>query len=194
MTLRHLLASAVAGALLVVAPGAFATERYQVDPTHTFPSFQVNHLGLSLFSGRFDRTEGHVEFDRKSGRGKVDITIHADSVSSGVAKLDEHLRAEDFFDVARHPTIRFQGDRLHFEGDRLTAVDGQLTLLGVTRPLRLDVTHFACREHPMLRVPACGANAEGRIKRSEFGMDAYMGAVSDEVRLMVSIEGVQAAR
>jgi len=173
--------------------GAAQAERYVIDPSHTFARFEVKHLGLSRFTGRFDRTEGTVDFDPEAQTGSADITIHADSVSSGVAKLDEHLRNEDFFHVEKHPTLRFVGETFHFDGDQLVGVDGQLTLLGTTRPLTLKMVEFNCLEHPMKRVPACGGNAVATLKRSDFGMDAFIPAVSDEVRISIEVEAAQPA-
>jgi polyisoprenoid-binding protein YceI len=184
---RYILAAGMLAASLAV-PSAHAADVYDIDPTHTFPTFEINHLGLSTFRGRFDRTEGSIELDLANRKGSADITVHVDSVSTGVAKLDEHLRADDFFNAAEHPTMRFRGTQFHFENDTLRRVEGELTLLGVTRPLTLTLTHFACKPHPMTQVQACGADLEGSIKRSDFGMDTYVPAVGDEVRLKIEVE------
>jgi polyisoprenoid-binding protein YceI len=177
-----------AAALAVLTTDARAAEVYEIDPSHTFAHFEVSHLGFSTTRGRFDDTTGSVALDVKNKTGSVNVTIRTASVSSGVPKLDEHLRADDFFDAENFPNITFVSDRFHFDGDRVTAVDGRLTILGQERPVTLTVTHFRCGEHPMRKVPMCGADAHTSIKRSDFGMDAYIPAVGDAVRLKIQVE------
>lgn len=189
--IRHRLATAmVAGSFCLAAPLAQA-DTYVIDPTHTFAFWEVNHLGLSNFKGRFDRTEGTIQFSPADRSGRADITIHADSVNSGVADLDEHLRNEDFFHVEKYPTLRFVGEGFHFDGERVVAVDGELTMLGTTQPVQLQFTSFNCLEHPMRRVQACGGNAVAHVQRSHFGMDAFIPAVSDAVRITIHVEALR---
>lgn len=187
-------AAATAAIALLATAGAAHAERYVVDPTHTFARFEVNHLGLSNFTGRFDEVAGTIDFDPTQGTGSADITIQTASVNSGVAKLDEHLHKDDFFHVEKYPTIRFKSTKFHVNDGKVRAVDGELTLLGTTRPVTLQFSNFNCLEHPMRRVQACGGNAVAHIKRSAFGMDAYVPAVSDEVRLTIEVEALQEAK
>lgn len=193
--MKNPLAAAVLAGSLVAAPAAYANpeadpdaDAYVLDPTHTFAFWEVNHLGLSNFTGRFNRTEGSIRFSPEERSGAVDITIHVDSVNSGVADLDEHLLGEDFFRAEEYPTIRFTGDEFHFDGERLVAVGGELTILGTTQPVQLQFTSFNCVEHPMTRTQACGGNAVAHIQRSHFGMDYGIPAVSDAVRITIEVE------
>jgi polyisoprenoid-binding protein YceI len=181
------LASLALGSLLA-APAMAAPETYDIDPTHTFPSFEVNHLGFSTQRGRFDTTGGRIVLDRAARSAQVEITIDAKSISTGVAKLEEHLRNADFFDVANHPTLTFTSTGAKFNGDKLVALDGRLTLRGVTRPVTLTVTAFHCGLNPIVKKQACGADATATIKRSEFGINYALPAVGDEVKLLIQVE------
>lgn len=170
---------------------AAATDSYTVDPAHTYPNFAINHLGFSTMHGRFGATTGKITLDRAAGSGSIDITIDASSIDTGHAKRDAHLRSEEFFNVGKYPTLTYKANKLKFSGDKLTGADGELTLLGVTRPVGLEVTAFACGPHPMNKKPMCGANATATIKRSEFGMSTYVPAVGDEVKITIEVEALK---
>ena len=197
MNIAKSLTAGLAGIALLAAGSAIAEDAkpkagtYQIDNTHTFAFFELSHLGLSNFKGRFDDIEGTVDFHPDKGEGRVEVIIDAASVNSGVADLDKHLRNEDFFQVEKYPEIRFVGDAFEISKGKVLAVSGELTLLGVTRPVTLQFSNFNFIEHPMARVPACGGNAHTRIKRSDFGMDAYVPAVGDMVRLSIEVEALQ---
>lgn len=176
--------------LLSLLPGfAFAAETYTIDPTHTFPNFSVSHLGFSTMHGRFNETSGSFVVDRKGDKSAVDVVIKAASVDMGLDKLEEHLRAEDFFNVEKFPEIRYRSTRVKFTGERTATVEGELTLLGVTRPVTLDVTRMHCDKHPMRQTWWCGFDATTRIKRSDFGMKAYVPAVGDDIEIRIGAEG-----
>lgn len=185
---RPLITLGLAAAL--TAP-AFAADTYTVDPKHTFPNFEVNHLGYSLQRGRFDRTSGTLVLDRAARTGSVNITIDAASVDTGLEELEKHLKGEEFFNTAKFPSITFKSTRFFFTGDRLTGVEGDFTLLGVTKTVGLSVDLFKCAPNPMLKKEVCGANATGSIKRSDFGMTKYVPFVSDEVKITLSIEAIK---
>jgi polyisoprenoid-binding protein YceI len=161
---------------------------YVIDPNHTLPTFEYDHFGLAQQRGMFAKTEGTITFDPAKKKGSADITIHVDSVTTGVPKFDEHLKSADFFDAAKYPTITFKSKKFTFEGDQLVEVAGDLTMHGVKKPVTLKVNSWTCKEHPIRKVPACGANAVAVIKRSDFGMGLYAPAVSDEVTLRIGVE------
>lgn len=167
---------------------AVATDSYTVDPRHTFPSFEISHLGFSIQRGRFDQTAGKIMLDREAGTGSVQITINTASISTGLRELEEHLRAADFFDAARYPQITFSSEQLNFNQGQLVAVDGNLTLHGITKPVHLAVDHFYCGLNLIARKNVCGANATTTIKRSDFGVDKYAPMLADEVKIMLQIE------
>ncbi|MFH2135534.1 MAG: YceI family protein [Pseudomonadota bacterium] len=167
---------------------ACAADNYTIDPSHTWPMFEVNHLGYSTQRGRFDKTSGKITLDIAARTGSVDLTIETDSIDMGLQKWDEHMKSPDFFNVPLHPVIRFVSDKLLFEGDKVVGAEGRFTLLGTTRPLTLTVSNFRCATHPMLRKMHCGADVSASIQRTQFGMAKYVPLVSDEVKLMIPIE------
>jgi polyisoprenoid-binding protein YceI len=168
-----------------------ATETYVIDGTHTFPRFEYNHLGYSIQVSRFDKTSGKITLDRAARTGSVDVMIDAKSVNTGYALFNEHIQGEDYFYTAKYPTITFKSSSLKFDGDKLVAVNGDLTVKGVTKPVTLTVTSFHCMPHPMLKKDACGANATTKIKRSEFNAGKNAPHVGDEVTLTIPVEAVK---
>ncbi|GAB6046735.1 YceI family protein [Methyloparacoccus murrellii] len=170
------------------AADGLAAETFTIDPDHTLPLFEVNHLGFSTQRGRFDRTAGRISLDTAKQTGSVELTIAADSINMGQAKWNEHMQSADFFNVAQYPTITFRSDRLLFEGGKPVAAEGQLTLLGTTRPVWLKIERFTCGENPIVKKPLCAADIEATLKRSEFGMTKYLPGVGDEVRVRVPVE------
>ena len=178
-------------------------DTYLIDVAHSFPSFEVGHLGMSTIHGRFDKMSGKITLDRAAKAGALEVRIDTASVNSGDAKhepgswaaknygprsRDEHLRSADFFNVAEFPEATFKSSQLNFNGDRLDSVDGTLTLLGVSKPLKLTVTAFKCAPHPFTKKEMCGADAVAVVKRSEFGMKTFVGPVADDIRLSFNIE------
>jgi polyisoprenoid-binding protein YceI len=185
------LVPALALATLLAPAVHAAPETFVIDGTHTFPRFEYSHFGYSRQASRFDRTSGTVILDRAAKSGSVDVVIDAASVSTGYAVFDQHLRGEDFFDVARHPNITFKSDSLKFIGDALSQVQGVLTIKGIAKPVTLEVNSFHCMPHPMRKKDACGANATAQIKRSDFNMGKHVPHVSDEVVLSIPIEAIK---
>ena len=186
------------GVALLAAPFASHAnpESYAIDPTHTFMYWEVEHLGVSMQRGRFERTSGKFTLDRAAKAGAVDLNVETASLSSGDNQkgsrprtLDDHLRTADFFNVAEFPRMTFKSTGVKFAGDNPTEIAGQLTLLGVTRPLTLKVERWVCKDNPMSKKPMCGGNASGTVKRTDFGMKYGVPAISDEVRLWVTMEG-----
>jgi polyisoprenoid-binding protein YceI len=165
-------------------------ETYVIDPVHSQPMFEIQHMmGFSNQRGTFSKLAGKVTLDRAEKKGTVDITIDTTSVRSLNEKLETHLKSEDFFDVAKYPTMTFKSTNVVFDGDRVVGVDGDLTMIGVTKPVSLKVENFRCGEHPFNKKPMCGAEASVTIKRSEWGMKyGIPKAVSDDVRLILPIE------
>ena len=182
---------------VVLSPGALAApESYTIDPIHTHTHWDVNHLGMSNWRGQFDKNSGKFTIDRAAKTASVEITVQTASVNSGdndrgsrPRTLDEHLRTPDFFNVAEFPTMTYKSTAVKFNGDNPGSIEGNLTLLGVTKPLHLNVENWKCGPHPFSKKEMCGGNAGGAIKRSDFGMKFGLAAVSDEVKLWIQIEG-----
>ncbi len=187
--MKKLVALAVAASLSTIAFAA--PETYVIDDKHTLPRFEYNHLGYSTQLSRFDKVSGKIILDRVAKTGSVDVTIDTKSVNTGSTLFNEHIQGEDFFDTAKYPVITYKSSKLKFDGDKLVAVEGELTVKGVTKPVTLTVTSFQCMPHPMLKKDACGANATVKIKRSEFNMGKHAPYVSDEVTLTIPVESVK---
>jgi polyisoprenoid-binding protein YceI len=182
---------AVAAATAMTA-GAAQAATYAVDPTHTFVTFEISHFGATTNRGRFDKKQGSLELDRAAKTGKVDITFDATSVNTGTPAFDKHLQSADLFDTAKHPTIKFVSDKFSFNGDKVSEVTGQLTLLGKTAPITLKATQFNCYDSPMLKREVCGGDFEATIDRTQWGMNYGVDwGFSKNVRLVVQIEAVK---
>ena len=186
---KHLALIALAAAF--AAPAFAAPETYTVDGTHTFPRFEYNHLGFSNQLQRFNKTTGTVVFDRAAKTGSVDIAIDAKSVDTGYALFNQHIQGEDFFATEQYPTITYKSTAVKFDGDKPVAVEGNLTIKGVTKPVTLTLTSFQTMPHPMLKKPALGANAVAKVKRTDFNMGKNAPYVSDEVTLTIGVEAIQ---
>lgn len=188
---RRLLPVAPLALLSLTLSAAAAPEVFVIDPTHTFPMFEVSHLGYSFHRGRFNTTAGTITLDREAQRGSIEVSIDTTSLDTGHDKMEQELKGKDFFDVARYPTLRFQSDRLVFNEQRVVAAHGILTLLGVTQPVTLKLNHFRCATNPLTKKYSCGANAVATINRSEFGMTKYVPYVGDEVTITIQVEAAR---
>jgi polyisoprenoid-binding protein YceI len=176
-----------------LASSAFAADTYQLDPNHTFPSFAADHLGgLSVWRGKFTKTTGTVTLDRAAKSGTVEVTIDPASIITGNAKLDDHLKGAEFFDVTKFPTANYKGTQIKFDGDKPVEVVGTLTMHGVTRPLDLTIDSFKCMPHPMLKREVCGVEASANFNRADFGLDlGQKYGFNMETKLQIQAEGIK---
>jgi polyisoprenoid-binding protein YceI len=189
--------------LLLPVAAAAAPDSYTIDTVHSYPQFSVAHLGMSTIYGRFNAMEGKVTLDRAAKTGALEVKIKTASVDTGNDKMepgswaakthgprsrDEHLRSADFFNVAEFPEMTYKSTKFNFNGDNLESIDGQLTLLGVSKPVKLNVASLRCGPHPFSKKEMCGAEASGQLKRSDFGMKTFVGPISDEVKLVITLE------
>src|ERR1700728_2044094 len=186
-----------AAVLTLVAGSALAAPvTYDVDPGHTYPSFEADHMGgLSVWRGKFDKSSGKVVYDKDAKSGSIDVTVDMSSVSFGVPKLDEHAKSAEMFDVAKFPTATFSGKFTKFNGAAPAEAQGTLTLHGVTKPLTLTINSFLCKPNPMSKKEVCGADATATFNRSDFGVnfgDKY--GFKQEVKLQIQVEGRPASR
>ncbi|WP_153101754.1 YceI family protein [Paraburkholderia hayleyella] len=181
---------ALAGSLSL---GALAADTYQLDPTHTYPSFETDHFGgLSIWRGKFTKSSGTVTLDRAAKTGTVEVTIDPASVQTGNAKLDEKLGSAEFFDVAKFPTAIYKGTQIRFEGDKPVEVVGSLTMHGVTKPLNLKIESFKCMQHPLYKREACGVEASAQFNRADYGLDyGRKYGFHMETKLHIQAEGIK---
>lgn len=180
--------------LTVVLAGmsSFAiADAYTIDPTHTYPSFEINHLGFSTMRGRFNETKGKFDLDLKKKTGSVSVVISAGSIDTGFKKRDDHLRSPDFLNVAEFPQIKFDSTKVVFTGDKTATVEGNLTIMATTKPLTLNVTAMNCGVNPLNKKETCGFDANATFKRSDFGVNYGLPAVGDEMKLLLEVEGIK---
>jgi polyisoprenoid-binding protein YceI len=196
MTTWNRLAACLFAAALPLSAGA-APEAYTLDPYHSFPYFEADHWGYTAIRGRFDRMTGRFTIDPDARTGTAELTISTATVTTGdnvrgdrPRSRDEHLRSPDFFNVAEFPAMTFQGKTTKWSGDAPAVIDGQLTLLGVTKPLTLTVIHWKCGPDPRTqgKRQMCGGNFTGSLRRSDFGMQFMTPGIGDEVKLWIGIE------
>jgi len=178
-------------AAALAAPALAAPETYVIDGSHTFPRFEYSHFGYSTQLSRFDKTTGKIVLDRAAKKGSVDVVIDMKSVNTGSALFNEHIQGPDFLDTAKHPTATFKSTAVRFDGDKPAAIDGNLTVKGITKPVTLTVTSFQCMPHPILKKDACGANATTKVKRTDFNAGKYAPNVGDELTLTIAVEAVK---
>lgn len=172
-----------------VAP-VVAAEHYTIDPDHTFPSLEFSHMGISIWRGKFNRTTGKVTFDRAARTGSAEVRIDAASIDFGHDKMNEFAVTADWLNVAAYPAMTYAGT-LKFKGDTPVAMDGNLTLLGVTKPVPLRINSFKCMAHPMLKREVCGADAEGELNRADFGMTRYAEGEAGKIRVRIQVEAIR---
>lgn len=177
--------------LTAVSTSAFA-QTYNIDPSHTFPSFEADHMGLSTFRGKFTKTSGTVTLDRAAKTGTLDISIDANSLDFGQANLNTHAKSRDMFNVEQFPTVTYKSKTIKFNGDNPATVEGDLTLLGVTKPVTLTLNKFKCIMHPRLKREVCGGDATASFKRSDFGLSYGLPNFSPDVNLAIQVEAVKA--
>ena len=184
-------ALAIAGLFATAVQAAPAT--YAIDPTHTFATFEIDHNGASTNRVRFDKKSGTVEFDRDAKAGKVEVVLEMESLSSGTAAFDKHLKSADIFNVAKFPQAKFVSDKFVFDGDKLKEVTGHLTLLGKTAPITIKANKFTCYPNAMLQKrETCGGDFEAVIDRTAFGVNYGVDyGFPKQVRLVMSIEAVK---
>jgi polyisoprenoid-binding protein YceI len=166
---------------------------YTVDPNHTYPSFEADHFGgLSVWRGKFDKSSGNIVLDKEKSSGTVDITIDTTTIDFGHPKLNEHVKSGEMFDVEKFPTATYKGTLARFKDGAPTEVDGQLTLHGVTKPVKLTINTFKCMVNPMLKKEVCGADAAATLNRSDFGInygDKY--GFKQDVKLLIQVEAIR---
>lgn len=180
-----------AAASIAALPALAEVETYNIDPQHTFPAYEIGHFGYSIQRGRFNKTQGKITLDIAAKTGSAEVAIDTASVSSGVARLDEHLRGEDFFDSAKFPQMTFKSTDFTFDGERVRQARGTLTINGIAKPVTFDLTHFKCGLNPMLMRKVCGADMTANIRRSDFGMRYALPMLADEVLLRVNVEAIK---
>jgi len=177
--------------MLFVTVASAETEYYKIDPSHTYPHFAIDHMGFSTLYGRFDETTGKIIMDRKNNNGFVDIDIASVSVNTGHLKRDNHLRSPDFLNVMEYPNIRYESKNVKFIGKDKAKVEGELTMMGVTKPVNMSINRIRCGVNPMNKKKTCGFEAMADIKRSDFGSKYGYPNIGDNMKLWFEVEAVK---
>ncbi len=191
----HFRTTALAATLatLISVPALAAEATYAIDSGHTQPAYSVSHFGFSTQRGRFTGATGKISVDMEKKTGTIEVSIDTTSVQSGHPKLDEHLKSPDFFNSAKFPTLTFKSTDIRFDGDQPRSAKGELTLLGVTKPVTLNISNFRCGVLAWKpKEERCGGDAKAIIFRSDFGMTKLVPGVSDEVHLEINLEATRA--
>ena len=163
--------------------------KYTLDSAHGYITFTYSHLGFSNPRVGFNSFDTELDLDSSDPENStVKVTIDASSIDSRVAEFNEHLNGGDFFNTAEYPSITFESTKIESTGKNTFDITGNLTIRGTTRPVTLASTINKAANHPMLNVPTVGVSASARLMRSEWGLDAYVPAVSDEVELSIEVE------
>ncbi|MEO5692659.1 MAG: YceI family protein [Usitatibacter sp.] len=176
--------------LTAILPAAAFAESYTLDKDHTQPSFEFSHMGISVWRGKFTQTSGRLEMDRKARTGEVQVVVNTNSIDFGHKGMNTFAVTEDWLNVEWHPTMSYQG-KLRFEGDTPVALEGTLTLLGVSKPLTLRINSFKCIPHPIFKREVCGADAEGEFHRADFGMKQYSEGEAGRIKLRIQVEALK---
>jgi len=182
------------GLMAATGIAAAAPVTYNIDPMHTYPSFEADHMGgQSIWRGKFNKTSGTVVLDVAAKTGDVDVTVDTASINFGLDAMDEHAKSADMFDVAKYPTATYKGKISKWNGSVPVEVDGEFTLKGVTKPLKLTINSFLCKPSPLTHKEVCGADASATFNRDDWGLDygkSY--GFRMQTRLLISIEAVKA--
>lgn len=178
-------------ALLAAALAQAAPVTYDIDPSHTYPSFEADHMGLSVWRGKLNKSSGSIVYDKADGSGTVDVKMELGSIDFGLPAMNDWARSDKFFDVAKNPTATFKGKLEAPTNGVPSRLAGELTLNGRTQPVTLAVHQLKCVPHPLLKRELCGADASGSFKRDDFGLAAGKDyGFKMDVQLRIQVEAI----
>jgi len=184
--MKKILSTVAALAILATTANA---ETYKFDANHTTVNWSANHFGFSNPTGKFTDFDGALVLDEKNpANSSLDVTIKIDSLNTGLPKFDKHLKSADFFNVDKFPTAKFVSTSVKLVGKKAAKVSGNLTLLGVTKPVTLDVKLNKHAVNDFTQKMTAGFSATATIKRSEFGMNYGVPGIADNIKLTIEAE------
>ena len=187
----HTLSRLAAAALFAATAAQAAPVSYDIDPSHTYPSFEADHMGISTWRGKFDKTSGKVTMDREAGTGTLDIVVDMKSADFGLPALDKVAKGKELFEADKYPKAHFKGTLEGFADGAPTKATGTLEMHGKTNPVTLDIKKFKCIPHPMYKREVCGADVYVTLDREQFGMDAGKAyGFSMAVDLRIQVEAI----
>ncbi len=178
-------------AATTVASAALPTH-WQLDNSHTRVGFEVEHLGFSTVMGRFDKVDGSLNYNMKTpNKTQMNFVIDTDSINTAWEARDKHLKTDDFFNVAKYPTITFKSTQVTFINPQQAKVTGDFTLLGQTKPVTLNVTLKKIANSPMTKEPVIGFRATGNIDRAAYGMTTFADGITTNVPIQIDGELIE---
>ena len=184
--------------LLVAALGFFAAAAhaelatYAIEPSHTFATFEIGHFGTSTNRGRFNKTTGNVTLDKAAKSGSLDVTVDTTSLDTGTAQFTKHISSDEILNVAAFPTAHLVATKFVFNGDKVSEIAGNLTLMGKTNPVVLKAQNFNCYNSPMIKREVCGGDFDTTIVRSQYGASYGLNyGFPDNVHLVIQVEAVK---
>lgn len=184
--------AAILFASTICTTAAASPVTFSVDPSHAMPRITYTHFGFSSQLVRFEKMDGKIILDLDAKSGSLDLTVDMDSLNGGLAVLNKHLKSADLLDVGTFPTAAFKSTQVVFDGDRPVAINGNLTLHGVTQPVTFTVTAFKHGPHGFLQNrEAIGGNATATVSRTAFGVGRFAPNVSDEVTISIGLEAIR---
>lgn len=181
----------ILAALVTLPINSLLAASYSIDPDHTYVSFAISHLGFSTMRGKFNRQSGSLDYDSSAKKASVRIEIEANSIDTGHAKRDAHLQSPDFLNAVENPIITFESTDTKWNGDKLASVSGNLTILGVSKPVTLTIDSMHCGPHPFAKNDACGFDASASIKRSDFGVNYGLPGIGEVLDLNIELEAIK---
>ena len=188
--MKPLLSLAIALAACGLASAAPVT--YKIDPDHTYPSFEADHMGgVSVWRGKMTRSTGTITLDKEAGAGSVDVTVDLGSIDFGQRQLNNWAKGTQFFDTQQNASAVYRGRLDAFVNGAPTQVVGELAMRGVTKPMTLKINSFKCVPHPLLKRDLCGADAAGSFDRDDYGLGAFKDyGFKTEVQLRIQVEAL----
>lgn len=194
MKVRLKLLMMLVALLVLFTPFSFGKPvTYVIDPSHTFPAFEADHMGgLSLWRGKINSTSGEIILDKKNKTGYVNVVMEMDSIDFGNDKMTKQAKSDDMFDVEKFPQAKYEGILIDFQDGSPTKVEGELTLHGITKKVDLEIKAFKCKLHPFKLREVCGADIRGNIMRDDFGISyAKMMGFKMDVALRIGVEAIK---
>ncbi len=164
-------------------------EHYKLDPHHSSVSWTANHFGFSNPSGKFSEIEGSLILNEKNPtKSSINVVIKTNNLTTGYDKFDNHLKSDDFFNVEKYPTATFVSKKVTITGKNTAKVLGDLTLMGVTKPIVLNVKLNKLAIHPFLQKKTAGFTATANVKRSDFGINYGIPSIGDVIKILIESE------
>ncbi len=166
---------------------------YVIDPNHTFPAFEADHMGgLSFWRGKINSTSGEIILDKKNKTGSVNVIMEMVSIDFGHDEMNKRAKGDDMFDIEKFPQASYEGKLINFQDGAPTKVEGELTLHGITKNVDLEIKAFKCRLHPFKLRQVCGADLRGNIMRDDFGIKyGKMLGFKMDVALRIGVEAIK---